>query len=76
MTEKKQEELRAAFDLLDIDSDGALTGSELLGLLAAMDIESSMAAQVMAAMDTDGDRVISFEELKHALETQKYYMLQ
>ena len=46
LTEQKEAELRAAFDLLDIDSDGSLTTSELPGLLAAMDIEASMAKQV------------------------------
>ena len=75
LSERDRHALRSLFSLYDKDLSGYIDQTELLPLLKALGVLSPAAAEgdgeadallaemEMADMDTDGDELISFEEL-------------
>lgn len=63
-------ELRAAFDLFDVDHDGRLTPGELRTALSAMGLPTSdeEVRKMMAFADHDGNHSISFPEFVDLVE--------
>lgn len=58
----QQQKLRAAFDLIDTDSDGFIDKRELGQLFQALNMDSTKVGATFKIIDTDGDLKISFEE--------------
>ncbi|OEL28876.1 putative calcium-binding protein CML20 [Dichanthelium oligosanthes] len=67
--------LRAAFAEYDEDGDGVITAEELrralrrLGI-AGEEMEAERCAEIVAAVDRNGDGVISFDEFKAMMSTE------
>ena len=57
-----QAELRTAFDLFDLDSNGLIDEAELRLVVSALGADESEASRILREADTDGDGVISFAE--------------
>uniref|UniRef100_A0A0E0NKL4 EF-hand domain-containing protein n=1 Tax=Oryza rufipogon TaxID=4529 RepID=A0A0E0NKL4_ORYRU len=67
--------LRAAFDEYDEDGNGVITAEELRRALCrlnldGMDLTAEQCAEIVAAVDSDGDGVISFDEFKAMMSKQ------
>ncbi|MFJ4717223.1 EF-hand domain-containing protein [Streptomyces sp. NPDC088785] len=59
------EEARKAFDRFDADGDGFITAAEYKSAMAQMgdfNVTESVAEVLIARQDTDGDKVLSFDE--------------
>lgn len=59
------EEARKAFDRYDADGDGFITAAEYKTAMAQMgdwNVTETVAAAVIAASDTDQDKLLSFDE--------------
>ncbi|GHJ36159.1 EF-hand domain-containing protein [Streptomyces sp. TS71-3] len=59
------EAARRAFQRFDADGDGFITAAEYKSAMAAMGdfyVTESVAEAVIAAQDSNGDRVLSFDE--------------
>ncbi|KAF8370115.1 hypothetical protein HHK36_009048 [Tetracentron sinense] len=58
--------LKTAFDALDLDGNGDVTGEELYELMTNMGINLPLedCQDIIAALDEDGDGVVSIEEFK------------
>ncbi|MEU1280962.1 EF-hand domain-containing protein [Streptomyces sp. NPDC005805] len=59
------EEARKAFDRYDADGDGFITAAEYKTAMAQMgdwNVTATVAAAVIAASDTDRDKLLSFDE--------------
>lgn len=59
------EEARRTFEQFDTDGDGFITADEYKSALARMGnfyVTASLAEAVIGAKDTDGDKLLSFDE--------------
>ncbi|MER5951548.1 EF-hand domain-containing protein [Streptomyces sp. NPDC001904] len=59
------EEARKAFDRFDADGDGFITAAEYKSAMAQMgdfNVTESVAEVLIAGQDTNGDKVLSFDE--------------
>ncbi|MFD8573122.1 EF-hand domain-containing protein [Streptomyces sp. HUAS MG91] len=59
------EEARKAFDRFDADGDGFITAAEYKSAMAQMgdfNVTESVAEVLIARQDTNGDKVLSFDE--------------
>lgn len=56
----------AVFSLCDTDGDGMISAGEFKTFHAALGTGDSHASRSLAALDSDGDGVLSFDELMHA----------
>ena len=54
----------ATFNIVDADGDGLIDADEMQGVMRALgdEITAERAAEVVAAVDTDGDGRVSLEE--------------
>lgn len=71
----REEKLRFAFKMYDLDDDDRITRGELLAVLHMMvganissDQLASIADRTILEADRDGDKSISFEEFRKILE--------
>ncbi|CAK1550438.1 unnamed protein product [Leptosia nina] len=71
----REDKLRFAFSMYDLDNDGKISRDELLAILHMMvgvniseEQLSSIAERTIIEADTNNDQMISFEEFAHALE--------
>lgn len=65
MSKPTKEELKAAFDELDVDSSGSLEFKDLKTLVTKFDIkdvDDDALKKIIEAVDTSGDGKVSFEE--------------
>jgi Ca2+-binding EF-hand superfamily protein len=60
----------ATFNIVDADGDGLIDADEMQGVMKALgeEITAERAAEVVAAVDTDGDGRVSLEEFAVFLE--------
>ncbi|AZM91275.1 MULTISPECIES: EF-hand domain-containing protein [Streptomyces] len=59
------ESARATFDKFDVNGDGFVTADEYSAAMKAMGdhyVTAAVADSVIAAKDTDGDKLMSFDE--------------
>ncbi|MFJ9040280.1 EF-hand domain-containing protein [Streptomyces sp. NPDC102406] len=59
------EEARKAFERFDADGDGFITAAEYKSAMAQMgdfNVTESVAEVLIARQDTDGDKLLSFDE--------------
>ncbi|PWZ21026.1 putative calcium-binding protein CML20 [Zea mays] len=73
--EDQSDTLRAAFAEYDENGDGVITAEELLRALRRLGIvgeemTAERCAEIIAAVDRDGDGVISFDEFKAMMATE------
>lgn len=62
--------------MLDADNSGVLEPEEVRNLLAVVDVDPSRVDDILQVMDADGKGHVSLEDVKKALESQSYYLLQ
>jgi Ca2+-binding EF-hand superfamily protein len=60
----------ATFNIVDADGDGLIDADEMQGVMRALgdEITAERAAEVVAAVDTDGDGRVSLEEFAVFME--------
>jgi calmodulin len=60
----------ATFNIVDADGDGLIDADEMQGVMKALgeEITAERAAEVVAAVDTDGDGRVSLEEFAVFME--------
>ena len=66
-------ELRAAFDVYDVDGDGRITAADLGKVLARIGegCSAEECQRMVACVDTDGDGCVGFEEFKKMMCPQQ-----
>ena len=66
-------ELRAAFDVYDVDGDGRITAAELGKVLGRIGegCSAEECQRMIASVDTDGDGCVGFEEFKKMMCPQQ-----
>ncbi|SIO85995.1 EF-hand domain-containing protein [Nocardiopsis sp. JB363] len=66
-------EYAATFALVDVDGDGLISAQELATLMRNLGDETTeeQAAEVVRAMDSDGDQRISLEEFARYMSQNK-----